>query len=721
MSDIRDFEHCLHGKEAPCSSNCPFDLDVREFVTKLQRGSFGPAYNLYRNATAFPELVTRLCNAPCSRQCAQNLQLQNLERSAIAFSRNREPAKLSVPEQKKRVAIVGGSLGGLACALRLAQKRYDVTIFEADVLPCGSVRQILPWEEIERELRMQFQHVSCNFVPQTRITDPTALTQEYAAVYLASGTGLTAEGQGIFSDADCTATIEGLAAGLRTYQQILWYLQTGTDKPEPSKQVSAGTLPTAVDAQPIIPENGSDYTKAEARQEAMRCTKCDCQRCVESCVLLQQYGQSPLALARDVGVSSNLFHETQGHAAMREIGSCTDCGLCAQVCPVGIDIGAIILKARETLLDKGELPEAHHEYWLRDMAFANGDEASLCYLPDEGTCDYLFFPGCQSGGSDTRYVTMTYELLRRRAPGTGLLLRCCGAPALWAGDQKCFRQELKQIRDIWLQAGKPTLILTCPSCARTLAAHLPEIPLQMLYELPDLDVVGIHCYETAAVFDPCASRGNKVLQRAVRTLAETCNVALNELQSSYEEAQCCSWGGHGYCVNQLFVKQQIKSQIDCSEDPYICYCTNCRDIFASRGKDCRHILDYILGINESARSAPTVTARRKNRRRLKKELSRQYGLPYEITEVPRNMKLHMTPSVAQKISDDLILEEELIQVITCSEDSGRLLLNLGNNHVIAHWKIGYLTYWVEFSQRDDGDYEIHNAYTHRMTIKDEEM
>lgn len=720
MSDIRDFDRCLHGKEAPCSGVCPFSLDVRELVSKLQRGSFGPAYNLYRNATAFPELAARLCPAPCGAQCAQGLQMQKLERAAIEFARNREPARLSVPEQEKRVAVVGGSLGGLACALRLAQKRYDVTIFEADALPGGSVRSLLPWELIEQELRLQFQGVACRYVPCTRISDPVTLAKEYDAVYLASGTELEAEDVNIFSDAACGDTITGLAAGLRAYQQILWYLQTGVRKNEEPEESLVGTFPPVADAKTVIPENGVSYNKAEARQEAARCTKCNCQLCVDSCVLLQQYGQSPLDFARDVGVSTNLFHETQGHAAMREIGSCTDCGLCAQVCPVGIDIGSIILKARETLLSKGELPEAHHEYWLRDMAFANTD-AAVCHLPESGRCDYLFFPGCQSGGSDPRYVSMTYERLRARNSDTGLLLRCCGAPALWAGDKSLFQQELKKIRDIWLQSGKPTFILTCPSCMRTLSAYLPEIPVQMLYELPDLTVTGIGCYETAAVFDPCASRGNEALQMAVRNLVKTCNVAIHALQSEQENAQCCSWGGHGYCVNQLFVRQQVKSQIEQSDDPYICYCTNCRDIFVSKGKDCRHILDYILGINEASRPAPTVTERRANRRKLKKELAARYGLVYETTEVESDMKLYMTNTVAQKISADLILEEDLIQVIAQSEKNGRLLMNPETNHLVGHWKIGYLTYWVEFSRRGAGEYEIHNAYTHRMTIKHEEM
>ena len=96
-----------NGKAAPCSENCPFGLDARELVAKLQRGSFGPAYNLYRNAVAFPEIVARLCPMPCSRVCARSLKMGHLERAAIDFSRSREPARFSFPESEKRVAVVG--------------------------------------------------------------------------------------------------------------------------------------------------------------------------------------------------------------------------------------------------------------------------------------------------------------------------------------------------------------------------------------------------------------------------------------------------------------------------------------------------------------------------------------------------------------------------------------------------------------------------------------
>lgn len=708
----RDFERCLQGAPPPCTLRCPVGLNLREFLSKLQRGSFGPAYNLLRSAVVFPEIVCRICPAPCVGSCKEHLAIPMLERAAIDFARNKTPSHYTIPKQEKHVAVVGAGLGGLACALRLREKQYDVTLYDAQDFPGGDLSHTIPREVITEELKLQFRYAPCRYLAGHRVDDPTELAKQYDAVFLSHGENSADLPENVFSVRPTSGAMEELAAGLESYQQILWYLQTGTRK-SPSEETGDGISPASGHAS----EPMTAYSKAEARQEATRCTGCNCTACVDSCVLLRQYGQSPLDLARDIGVSTNLFHETQGHAAMREIGSCSNCGLCKAVCPVGIDIGKMMMDARRVLHEKRELPEAHHAYWLRDMAFSDSPEAS-CYIPPQNS-GYLFFPGCQAGGSDQRYVEATYGQLRQLYPGCGLLLRCCGAPALWAGEYELFQSSLRQIQTCWETAGRPTLILTCPSCMRTLSEQLPHIHLVMLYEIEELIPSGLCCYSKASVFDPCAARNRPELHNAVRRIVENCGVEQEELSSSGAAAQCCSWGGHGYCVNQLYTNGQIEQQCRQSDLPYICYCTNCRDIFAARGKDCRHILDYILGINETFRPAPTVSRRRENRRALRRTLGQLYGLEPFYGEVLPDMVLYISESVADKISQELILEEDIKQVIDLAEQTGAYLEDAQSGHRIAHRKLGYLTYWVEFSPREQG-YQIFNAYSHRMTIKGEE-
>ena len=80
----------------------------------------------------------------------------------------------------------------------------------------------------------------------------------------------------------------------------------------------------------------------------------------------------------------------------------------------------------------------------------------------------LSSPGCQLGAADPRYVTLPYQWLLSKKADTGLLLRCCGVPAAWSGDEEMHQRELADIRSDWEALGKPILILACPSCGQTI-------------------------------------------------------------------------------------------------------------------------------------------------------------------------------------------------------------------------------------------------------------
>lgn len=723
----QDFSLCLHGKKAPCALGCPFGLDVRELLQKLQRGSFGPAYNMLRTATVFPGLVCRLCPAPCERSCAGSLgrarlSIRKLEQSAVTFNRRRDPPRMGLPPQKQRVAVVGSGLGAAACALRLAERSYPVTVFCPEERLCASLADVLPREVIEEELALQFMYAPCEMVFSSDGGDVSALGEAYDAVYLADRREETPADGRLFFHPHGEDPLEQLQDGILAFGDILWFLQTGGRRQEETPEAIPEVRFAFRDVPPpVTPENGESFSRAEARAEAMRCQKCECSRCLDVCVLLRQCGMTPINLSRGVGTSVNLFEETQGHEAMREIASCSNCGLCGTVCPVGLDIGKMLLSARAALRKRGSLPPAHHEYWLRDFAFANSPEASLRILPQGGRCRYLFFPGCQAGGSDGRYVTMTYARLRELWPDTGLDLRCCGASALWAGDRESFRETLRAFQKRWEAMGKPTVITVCPSCTRIFREYLEEIPVTTVYQLPEFieRAPVARMTREMAVFDPCAGRDDPAMRQAVRSLAVQCRVIPGELDYAGDHAQCCSWGGHGYVSNPLYAETQARERAQADPRPYLCYCTNCRDIFAARGKEAVHALDLLLGINGGApREAPTLSQRRVNRRRLRNQMIATYDLPDVPAKEGLDMPLYPTPEAARKMNDRMILEEELSRVIRECEEEDRYLLDADTGYRICHRKLGYVTYWVEYAW-EEGKCVVRNAYSHRMVIRHE--
>ena len=57
---------CYSGESAPCRQACPLDIDIPEFITRIQRGNFKSAYNLLRDQAIFPQIVHLICGKPCA-------------------------------------------------------------------------------------------------------------------------------------------------------------------------------------------------------------------------------------------------------------------------------------------------------------------------------------------------------------------------------------------------------------------------------------------------------------------------------------------------------------------------------------------------------------------------------------------------------------------------------------------------------------------------------
>lgn len=93
-------------KEEPfCASACPFHLDVREFIARMQRGAFNTAFRLFSNTTGFPAIVAAHCHEPCAAVCPRGtvdapVQLNLLEKAAVAYAANTKPNSYNLPRRR---------------------------------------------------------------------------------------------------------------------------------------------------------------------------------------------------------------------------------------------------------------------------------------------------------------------------------------------------------------------------------------------------------------------------------------------------------------------------------------------------------------------------------------------------------------------------------------------------------------------------------------------
>lgn len=737
---------CCSGEKPPCRCACPLDLDIVALNTKLQKGNFNSAYTMYRDKVLFPGIVSRICDQPCCSACVRkgiddSIAMSKLEKAIVEYTRSTMPVKYNIPKKNKKIAILGAGLCGLSCTIKLASHGYDVSIFEKSDRVGGRLWGLLSPEIFIAEIENQMQYLNYDLKLYTEVETIGELKDDFDAVLIATGKdgesfgmlegldrdSLGSSQEGIFLAGSLLGTtpMQSIEQGIRVARAIESYLQTkrmhvmmGIDLDKTSRlRMDTGKI------EPLKGVKAENYTREEAVLEAKRCLKCDCKDCLDACDMMKWYKKMPKSIVSDVRRSFNSVESLQPGVAgsTRVLSSCNDCGLCGTVCSENIDMGDFLLEARRIMHREGSLPPAFHDFWIRDMKFSESEKAYVAKnAPGYQKSAYVFFPGCQLGASDPAYVEKSYAYLLEKVPPTGIVLGCCGAPAEWAGDEDLTKETTGRLLRQWEDMGKPAFILACPTCNKMLIKYLPQIERISLYDfiktkgMPANHIMGS---STVSVFDPCSSRYDESMQKSVRELVLKAGFAIDELPYRGKTAQCCGYGGHIYTANPALAKDIAEKRVELGPNPYITYCTNCRDIFADRNKPCRHVLDVLFNINDELRKPPSLTERRNNRVTLKAALLKNiWHEDYE--EAPQKPAIFISPELMDKLNRQLIVEDDIRDTIKYCESSGNKIFNPEQDYYIGHQRQGIFTYWVIYRAENDG-YRIINAYCHRLNIEGE--
>ncbi len=743
---FKQFESCRQSEKPFCTDACPFHLDVLDFQEKISRKSYNAAYRTYRNAVAFPDIVAELCPEYCAAKCPrkdldQSVQLNLLERTCVNKAVKKDPTDYNLPAKKGKIGIIGAGISGLACALRLCSKKFNVTIFEKTDKLGGQLWNLMPQEIFLKDIERQFKHENYTLQLNTSVDDIEQLKdQGFDALYVATGkngfdfgTLNREKGQcyingdtGVFAGGSLTGKdpMFALADGLSMAWAIEVWLSTGKleypGKRQPSKAVSNQDKLWRLEA--VIPTDNGLFTDEEAVEEAARCIRCQCDACKTYCDLCDFFNKWPLQMRDEIMTtvmsSESMIHKTP---AIRLINTCTQCGLFEEACPEDIELSDMIKEARKRLHKLNKMPGAYHQFWLRDMAFANSKFAAVKKTaPGEKQCNYAFFPGCHLGAADPEYVIEPYKWLLSKKPQTGLLLRCCSVPADWAGNEALHGEEIQSLREDWQALGEPVLIMACPTCIRNFAEYLPEIQTVSLYEVLEqwkFEQKSVKkTKKIYSVFDPCSARHIDPIQQAVRRLAEQSGVTLEELPKG-DQHGCCGYGGHVSIANPKFAEHVAKKRSALSDNLYIAYCINCRDVFKGENKPVVHVLDLLFNINTQESVLPDVTQRRENRVRLKETLlSEIWGEKMESKPEKCKLNIVIRPEIKEKMNTLKLLKEDVCNVVEYSQKSNRRTFDPQKKTYLCYREIGHITCWVEYCQAGDA-FEVVNVYSHRMKIE----
>jgi len=203
-----DANRCLFCYDAPCTKSCPTGIDVPKFIKQITTDNIrGSAHTIFQS-NIMGGGCSRVCPVEklCEGACVYNLMeeeaipIARLQRYSTDIAmRERWPLFVRKPAIGKRVAVVGAGPAGLSCAHVLSREGVEVVIYEKEpkgggLMTYGIAAYKVTPEYCEEELDYILSLGGISVVYNSSLGKDImlpALLQEYDAVFLAYGVGLT--------------------------------------------------------------------------------------------------------------------------------------------------------------------------------------------------------------------------------------------------------------------------------------------------------------------------------------------------------------------------------------------------------------------------------------------------------------------------------------------------------------------------------------------------
>jgi Fe-S oxidoreductase len=661
-----------------------------------------------------------------------------------------------MPASSHKTAAIGSSLGAIVLASELSRKGHKVTFYLTgpfggsllaafDRLPSEAVSEALDlltslgnkFEEAGdlspaflAELLEDYKAVfvdlgdptldpaALGLTPAELVPDPITLSSTRDRVFLAPPMDVPF--------AFLAAARAGKAATVsldRFFQGA--QLSAAREKEAVFDTTLVVDLKEAEPAPPVVFANPLEPTLEEAQAEAGRCLNCACQSCLNVCPHLRHYKGYPKKYAREM--YNNIITAYGIRTSNILINSCLECDLCKEICPNGADVAAFIRQARDEMIQTNHMPASAHEYALEDLVSANAPETSF-YRPPKGrpTGEKLFFPGCQLVASKPDLVQKVYAHLNEAFDGqVGLMSACCGAPARWSGRTGLTGQVTSEFLGTWEKAGRPLVVLACPSCYLFFQNEIPSVKIESLWEvLAAKPPKGLELDDQTlelTLHDPCATRYQENVQQSVRSLMAKIAPNYKEQKYSQRLTKCCGYGGLGANANDQLGLEFAKDAALDGTNPLVSYCAMCRDRFALAGRPSLHLLDLLFAKAElgarSSQPGPNLTQKRDNRLSFKKAALAAFWDEVEPEPPSEPLEIVINEELWPKMERRRVLRGDIEQVIKNAALNGPLFYNQNTGRYLTSLRPRQVTFWVEYVLDEAGRYLIQDFWSHRMVAQ----
>jgi NADH-quinone oxidoreductase subunit F len=192
---------CKEIISSPCQHVCPIDTQAPRYISLIAQGRYREAFDVILEDNPLPSICSRVCHHPCEYKCqAGKWGTPVAVRALKRFAADQAAKSGHAAGVKKRrtngrkVAVVGSGPAGLMAGHHLANKGYEVTIFEAMDVPGGALAVCIPEYRLPKSVLARdienITNAGVTIRTNTRIGRDLSfeqLRQDFEAVFIATG------------------------------------------------------------------------------------------------------------------------------------------------------------------------------------------------------------------------------------------------------------------------------------------------------------------------------------------------------------------------------------------------------------------------------------------------------------------------------------------------------------------------------------------------------
>lgn len=316
-------ERCLKCKAPKCKSHCPIGTEIPQVIALYQEGRVEEAGQLLFENNPLSAVCGIVC--PHEDQCKGNC-IRGIKGEPIEFCKIEEEISTNylkqvtvkcAPKNGYKVAVVGSGPAGLTAAIRLAEKGYQVTIFESKDRIGGMLTYGIPEFRLSRSIIQDMEHllkeIGVIIKPNNKvgpvITLDKLLEDGYDAIFI---------GTGVWNPK--RLNVKGETLGHVNY--AVDYLANPSVHQLGDRVIVIGAGNVAMDASRTAKRNGSKEVQIVYRRgiENMTATKAELKEAQEDGVIFNLY-KSPVEITEQgvIFESTRLVEKEDGSTRLEVI------------------------------------------------------------------------------------------------------------------------------------------------------------------------------------------------------------------------------------------------------------------------------------------------------------------------------------------------------------------------------------------------------------------